>query len=161
MVAARVLGPAGERTVPRRGRSHAPLSSAGLDADDVFDFSNTPALFYYLLPWESPTKYPHVSMAIADDEQRDLIDALERDLPAVVVLESDRLGLPSWDGVANQVRHDDVSVWIHDNYRPWAWTHGFTFLQRRDLDLGLPESFGGEVGREVRSTNLLQGTRTC
>ncbi len=137
------------------------LASAGLGVHDVYDFSNSPALFYYLLPYDSPTRYLHVSMAIRDDSQHELVDELQAAAPPVVAFDSERLGLPEWDYVANQVRHDDVSAWLLDHYRPWASMHGYTFLQRNDLDLPVPAAFGPEPGREIRTGDLLVNTRAC
>ena len=53
------------------------LASADLGVHDVFDFTNSPGLFYYLLPYESPTKFLHVSMAIRDRDQQELIRELD------------------------------------------------------------------------------------
>ena len=137
------------------------LASANLDVDDVFDFTNSPAIFYYLLPYEPPTRFPHVSLAIRDDSQEDLISDLEDKSPKVVVFDTDRLGQPAWDGVANEVRHDDISAWVLDRYQPWASLHGYTFMQRNDLSLALPEDFGPEPDRQIKAAGLLFNSRPC
>ena len=94
----------------------------------VFDFSNSPALFYYLLDQPSPTRYYHVSMAIRAGTQDDLVDELERRRPRLVVFSSYGTGLPSWDYISNQVRHYRVSRYILDNYRPLSAWNGFVFM---------------------------------
>ena len=46
----------------------------------VFDFTNSPALFGFALRYQQPTRYYHVSMAIPLEAQLDLIDDLEASL---------------------------------------------------------------------------------
>jgi hypothetical protein len=100
--------------------------------DLVFDFSNEPALSFYLLQLSPSTRYYHVSMAIRSDTQRDLIEQLGRQQPRVVIFHNDRFGLPSWDGVPNMVRHYLVSEYLLDNYRPLVWLHGHLLMVRAD-----------------------------
>jgi hypothetical protein len=94
----------------------------------VFDFSNSPALFYYLLDRPSPTRYYHVSMAIRARTQDDLVKELARTRPRLVVFSSYGTGLPSWDGISNQVRHYRVSRYLLDHYRPLSAWNGFVFM---------------------------------
>jgi hypothetical protein len=91
--------------------------------DWVFDFSNEPGLYYYLLGQDPHTRYYHVSMAIPEVGQVDLISQLERDQPKLVVFTNDHYGLPAWDSIPNMVRHYDVSQYILDNYTPLLSTH--------------------------------------
>jgi hypothetical protein len=86
--------------------------------DWIFDFSNEPALYYYLLEQQPRTRYFHISMAIPEAAQKDLIGELERTRPKLVVFYSDQGGLPQWDGIPNMVRHYDVSQYILDHYSP-------------------------------------------
>lgn len=110
------------------------LSALVEPGDTVFDFSNAPGLFHYLLDLPPATRYYHVSLAIRQRTQADLIRLLEESRPEVVVLTSDRAGLslPIWDGIANQVRHYDVSQYLLDAYVPVLDAHGFVLMKRRD-----------------------------
>jgi hypothetical protein len=102
--------------------------------DRLFDFSNNPMLFFYLLDRRPSTRYFHVSMAIRKHTQADLIKELERRPPKLVVFSSSpAFGLPSWDGISNQVRHYDVSQHILDHYRPVLDSHTFVLMARDDL----------------------------
>ena len=102
--------------------------------DRLFDFSNNPMLFFYLLDRRPSTRYFHVSMAIRKNTQADLIKELERRPPKLVVFSSSpAFGLPSWDGISNQVRHYDVSQYILDHYRPVLDSHTFVLMARNDL----------------------------
>jgi hypothetical protein len=102
--------------------------------DLLFDFSNNPLLFHYLLDRRPSTRYFHVSMAIRQDTQSDLVKELERRPPKLVVFSSNpAFGLPSWDGIPNQVRHYDVSQYILDHYRPVLDSHTFVLMARNDL----------------------------
>jgi hypothetical protein len=102
--------------------------------DRLFDFSNNPMLFFYLLDRRPSTRYFHVSMAIRKHTQADLIKELERRPPKLVVFSSSpEFGLPSWDGISNQVRHYDVSQYILDHYRPVLDSQTFVLMARNDL----------------------------
>ncbi len=113
----------------------------------LYDFANEPALTYYLLGLRSPTRYFHVSMAMHEANQRDLLDELAKDPPETVLYWGD-LGLAQWDGIVNPVRHYDVSQWLLEHYRPWvALDHQVLYL-RNDIeqpDVGrLAQDVGGE-----------------
>ena len=102
--------------------------------DRLFDFSNNPMLFHYLLDRRPSTRYFHVSMAIRKHTQSDVVKELERRPPKLVVFSSSpAFGLPSWDGISNQVRHYDVSQYILDHYRPILDSHTFVLMARNDL----------------------------
>jgi hypothetical protein len=102
--------------------------------DTVFDFTNAPGLLHYLLDIPPSTRYYHVSLAIRQRTQSDLLRRLEKDRPEAVVLTSDGVGksLPIWDGVANQVRHYDVSEYLLDSYVPVLDSQGFVLMRRRE-----------------------------
>jgi hypothetical protein len=102
--------------------------------DRLFDFSNNPMLFHFMLDRRPSTRYFHVSMAIRKHTQSDLVKELERRPPKLVVFSSSTaFGLPSWDGISNQVRHYDVSEYILDHYRPILDSHTFVLMARNDL----------------------------
>jgi hypothetical protein len=97
--------------------------------DRLFDFSNNPMLFHYMLDRRPSTRYFHVSMAIRKHTQSDVVRELERRPPKLVVFSSSpAFGLPSWDNIPNQVRHYDV-----DHYRPILESHTFVLMARNDL----------------------------
>jgi len=103
--------------------------------DWLFDFSNTPGLYYYLLGRNPHTKYYDVSMTVPEVAQKDLIADLERDRPKLVLFTNDRYGLPEWDNIPNPVRHYDVSQYILDHYRPLLSVHGQIFYADRAANL--------------------------
>jgi hypothetical protein len=117
------------------------VQALGPDAR-LFDFTNQPGLVHYLLGLPSPTRYPHVSMAIREPNQADLIDELAADPPELVLYwSSNILGLGAWDGIVNPVRHYDVSQWLLENYEPWFAIHGELLYIRHDLDKPDPRGF--------------------
>ena len=104
--------------------------------DSVFDFSNNPMLFHYLLDRKPTTRYFHVSMAIRQNTQADLVKQLERRKPKLIVYVSNLfLGLPAWDAISNPVRHYDVSEYILDHYRPLLSSHDYVLMARNGLDV--------------------------
>ena len=68
-----------------------------------------------------------MSYAIRQRTQSDLVRRLKLHPPAVVALTSNGVptAVPTWDGVANQVRHYDVSKYLLDQYVPVADAGGF------------------------------------
>jgi hypothetical protein len=126
----------------------------------LFDFSNNPAVFEFLLGLDPPTRYYHVSLAIRDDAQRELIDDLEAAKPMLIAYHHDHLGLPTWDGIPNEVRHDQVSAYLLGHYRPYGLVAGFTFLVRSDLrppSLSTLGPFAGPASEE----GFLRGVPAC
>jgi hypothetical protein len=91
--------------------------------DWVFDFSNEPALTYYLLGQTPRVRYYHATMAITERAQKDLISELEAHPPKLVLFNDKTYGLLNWDGIPNQVRHYEVSQYILDHYTPLLSTH--------------------------------------
>ncbi len=114
------------------------LDSQLKPGDAVFDFSNTPGLFHYLLERPASNRYYHVSIAIRQRTQTDLIRLLEKDRPEVVVFTSSGIGgSPSvWDEISNQVRHYDVSEYLLDHYVPVDESRSFVLMRRREA--GIP-----------------------
>jgi hypothetical protein len=123
--------------------------------DDVFDFTNEPLLFHYLLERRPATRYFHVSMAMRRHTQADLIRQLERRRPALVVFSSSDLtfGLPVWDQVSNHVRHYDVSEYVLHHYRPLLSVHDFLFMARNDSDFDV----GPELARKLKAPPATKG----
>jgi hypothetical protein len=138
----------------------------------VFDFSNSPGTLHYLLGRQPSTRYYHVGFAIRKRTQSDLVDRLAASPAGVVVLTSDGAfnSLPAWDGVANQVRHYDVSAYLLDHYVPVRAVDGFVLMVPRaggatvdpelyfrvdPCDWGyVPNFFAGGPARNAQSVRL-------
>jgi hypothetical protein len=140
--------------------TRAVIEAVGPDAR-VFDFTNQPAVLYYLLRQPSPTRYFHVSMAIRERNQTDLIDELEADPPELVLYWSTESGLPFWDGITNQVRHYDVSQYILENYRPWVSVRGQLFYLRNDIDPPDTAALAAEVSSAPHTDQLRDELPPC
>jgi hypothetical protein len=132
-------------SLPRVGYAQPGALDEGLIADldtvlrtyggngPVFDMTNSLGYVYFLLDREPATRFLHVSLAITPYSQRLLIDDLAKSQPPVVVYDSTAMGLPTWDGIANDVRHYMVSQYVLDHWVPVLRTHGNLILVRRDL----------------------------
>ena len=105
-----------------------------LPGDTIFDFTNQPALYHFLLGYKPASRYYNVSMAIRRKTQLDLIAELRRAPPKLVVYDSHTGGLGDWDGVPNVVRHYDISRFLLANYLPLARVAGQTFYILKGLD---------------------------
>jgi hypothetical protein len=103
----------------------------------VFDFTNSPGYFYYLLGEDPPTSYFHVSMAVPEYSQEQVVDQLEDSRPELVVVQAP-FGLPGWDGPHNIVRHFMIAQYVLDHYTPVLRARATVFLARNDLIPSLP-----------------------
>jgi hypothetical protein len=108
------------------------------DHGPVFDFTNSPGYFYYLLQQDSPTPYYHVSMTIPEFSQEMLVDQLRKRRPALVAFDSNTIGMPTWDDIRNEVRHYAISQYLLDGWTPVVQTHGVLLMARNDLVHQLP-----------------------
>ena len=129
--------------------------------DAIFDFTNNPGLFHYLLDRPSPTRYYHVSMAIRADTQDDLVKELRRRPPKLVVYSGSATGLQTWDGISNQVRHYRVSRYLLDHYRPLAKWNGYVFMGLKGVRFPPASSFSGKVSGPVQTKGLYPRTQPC
>jgi hypothetical protein len=129
--------------------------------DSVFDFSNQPALVYYLLGQHSQTRYYHMTLAVTEPAQKDLIAELKRDPPKLIVFTDDFFGLLNWDGVANMVRHYDVSQYILDNYTPLLSTHTEIIYGRTSDQLSPSTAQGIPLQQPVVTSDLAFGGYSC
>jgi len=129
--------------------------------DRLFDLSNNPGLFWYLLRLPLATRYYHVSMAIRENTQRDVIAELRRDRPKLVVFSSDWIGLPYWDGISNAVRHYDISRYVLGHYRPLLWSHGLLLLIRNDDRAPPVADLDTRLIERPKTTDLYFRTYSC
>ncbi|HEX6507623.1 MAG TPA: hypothetical protein VF221_08335, partial [Chloroflexota bacterium] len=129
--------------------------------DWVFDFSNEPALYYYLLGYQPHTRYYHISMAIPEVAQKDVIAQLERDPPRLIVFDNALLGIPAWDYVENMVRHYDVSQYILDHYRPLLSTHTQLLLAPVSSDLSAAQASALPLSEPVVTDDLYFSASPC
>jgi hypothetical protein len=119
--------------------------------DTIFDFTNSPGLFHYLLRLRPATRYYHVSMAIRQRTQSDLIHELEQRRPKLVFYSSAVFGLENWDGISNPVRHYDVSQYLLDHYRPLLVSHGYLLMGLEGSKLAPPASIRDLIEPPVTS----------
>ena len=109
-----------------------------LDAGDtVFDMTNASALFHFHLDRKPASRYFHVSLAVREQSQIDVIRDLVASRPKLVVFDG-HFGMPAWDGVHNSVRHYLVSYYLLAHYRPVAVVSNFLILARNDIAGGFP-----------------------
>lgn len=127
----------------------------------IFDFSNNPGLFWYVLRLDAATRYYHVSMAIRQATQHDLIRELQKEQPKIVVFSSDWLGLPFWDGITNEVRHYDVSRYLLDHYRPLLHSHGFLVFARNGAETLPVSDVTSKLDEPAQTTDLYFRTFPC
>jgi hypothetical protein len=128
--------------------------------DPLFDFSNNPAVFHYLLERAPATRYYHVSMAIRRGTQADLVEELDLARPKVVVFTS-MTGMPSWDLISNQVRHYDVSAHVLERYEPLLYHRGFLIFGRKDLSHPSVAGLRARLAAPILTTELYFRNAGC
>jgi hypothetical protein len=129
--------------------------------DWVFDFSNQPALVYYLLGQSPHTRYYHVTMALTERAQKDLISELKHDPPKLIVFTDETYGLLNWDGIPNMVRSYEVSQYILDNYTPLLSTHTQIIYGRTSDQLSPAAAQSLPLQQPVMTSDLAFGGFSC
>jgi len=129
--------------------------------DTLFDFSNEPGLYYYLMANRPPTRYYHVVLAMPEDAQHDVVTRLKSSRPKLVVFTNDRYGLPSWDLIPNQVRHYDISQYLLDNYHPLLDVQSQLILVENDANVPSPAALNLKLTRPLAVNNLYFDAPAC
>lgn len=131
--------------------------------DVVFDFTNDPGVYYYLLNLNlrPGTVFYHVSAAITLPAQQELIAQLRESRPQLVIFDAEGWGLPAWDGISNQVRHYAVSDYLLSAYRPLAWVGRQLVYVRRSAAVTDPGAVRGLVGRVVTTGLYFEPGHDC
>ncbi len=119
----------------------------------VWDFSNSPANFYFFAQFKLLTRYDNISIAIERATQQDVVSELKKANPDVIVYNS-LSGLTVWDGLPNMVRHYDVSAWILRNYRPAVDYAGFVLFTRKSTSVPSTALSSLELSTPIDFSNL-------
>ncbi len=125
----------------------------------VYDFTNSPGYFTYLLQEDLSSRFYTVGVALAEDAQDEVVEDLRANPPAVVVFDALYYGLPAWDGPRNSVRHFEISQYLLDGWTPVASTYGFLFMMRNDLLDSVPAM--PTLHQTVRTEDLYESMPDC
>jgi hypothetical protein len=125
----------------------------------VLDLTNSLGYVYGLLNRAPASRFTHIDMANTPYAMRLVIDDLKRSRPPVVIFDSTATGLPSWDGVANNIRHYEVSQYVLRGWTPILRTHGELLLLRNDLMAGRPPV--PRLSVPPQTAGLWFGTHAC
>lgn len=97
--------------------------------DPIFDFSNQPA-FYFFVDRPNPTRFYQVPMFSPGIFQQEVIAALERAKPKVIIRTSPEQ-YDQFDGIPNALRAQAVAAYIDDCYRFYKSVRGVELWVRR------------------------------
>lgn len=103
---------------------------AGTDGP-VFDFSNAPAIVYFLLNRRPVSRFYDVGNIVTPLSERNAISDLERSRPNVVLFRS--IGMGAWDFIPNEIRDGILSDWLLTHYRPLVMVNGQLLLIRDSI----------------------------
>lgn len=129
--------------------------------DWVFDFSNQPGLYYYILGLKPETQYYHVDLAETSASQEALVSQLESRPPKIVVFDDQMFGSPEWDWIVNSVRHYEVSRYILKNYHPLISVDTQLFYIRNGAGGSPLHALGAPPQAAVVTTRDLYFDRAC
>jgi hypothetical protein len=131
------------------------LSSFLKPGQAIYDFSNQPGLYFYILDYRPAT--PHFFAAFDYDQasQGETIASLEANPPEFAVLYGTAPGgLSTWDGLPNATREYDISQYLLDHYRPFADIDGQIIYVENTASVTIPESLVSEFGSRLTLTDI-------
>jgi hypothetical protein len=96
--------------------------------EPIFDFSNQPA-FYFFVDRPNPTRFYQVPMFSPRAFQSEVLAALERTKPKVIIRTSPEL-YDQFDGIPNSLRAQAVAAYIDDCYRFYKSVRGVELWTR-------------------------------
>lgn len=88
----------------------------------VFDFSNAPAVVYFLLNKKPVSRFYKVGDILTPTAQQNAISDLIRTKPVVILF--DGVGMGTWDFIPNEIRDPILSDWVLSHYRPLVRVNG-------------------------------------
>jgi hypothetical protein len=104
--------------------------------DAVFDFSDQPLLFHFLLGQIPAVRFHEMITVVSPAGQHGLIEELEKHPPKVVIFSSNH-GFNISGVVPRSVRYHEVAEYLLDRYRPYTILNGYIILARTGT---LPET---------------------
>jgi hypothetical protein len=129
---------------------------------EIYDFSNEPGVYYYILDYRPATPHFVVAEDIVPGSQEETIAELRAHPPALVAFAgSDYGSLTSWDGIVNAVRSYDIAEYLLDEYQPLADVGGDIFYANKNLHLQIPRSLASELGSAMTVTDIPFQYPTC
>ena len=107
------------------------------------------------------TRYYHISLAMPDDTQQDVVRRLSQSRPKILVFSDDRLGLPVWDHIPSMVRHYEVSQYILDHYKPLGVVDGQVLFAAVDADVPQISTLGIAPAEALVTDNVYFHIAQC
>ena len=123
------VDPAAEEIRQRIREVRDSVSHLSREGDAMFDFSNQPAL-YFFCDRPNPTRFYQVPVMSPREFQREVIVALERARPPVVIRRSPQ-EFDQFDGIDNSVRAQAVAAYLDDHYTYADTRYGVEIWKRR------------------------------
>jgi hypothetical protein len=130
------------------------LSAFLKPGQEIYDFSNQPGLYFYILDYLPASRHFFASTDYDQASQEKTISDLEANRPEFAVIWSAYGGEPVWDGISNAVRDYDISQYLLDHYRPFADVDGQVIYVRDDASVTIPNSLQAALGPALSLTDL-------
>jgi hypothetical protein len=131
------------------------LSTFLKPGQEIYDFSNQPGLYFYILDYRPATRHFFTATDYDLASQNETIADINNNRPEFVVMGGSADGaLPVWDGVSNAVRDYAISQYLLDHYRPFAEVDGQIIYVRDDATATIPPSLWSALGSQLSVTDL-------
>jgi hypothetical protein len=131
------------------------LSTFLKPGQEIYDFSNQPGLYFYILDYRPATRHFFTGTDLDLGSQNETVADLESNRPEFVIMYGSGDGaLPAWDGISNAVRDYAISQYLLDHYKPFADVDGQVIYVRDDSTATVPPSLSSALGSQLSVTDL-------
>jgi hypothetical protein len=138
------------------------LSAFLKPGQEVYDFSNQPGLYFYMLDYRPATPHFFAAFDFSQASQDETIHSLEANRPEFAILFGTAPGsLSTWDGLPNTAREYDISQYLLDHYRPFADVDGQVIYVEDSAAATIPASLESELGPRLTVTDIPFHYPTC
>jgi hypothetical protein len=131
------------------------LSAFLKPGQEIYDFSNQPGLYFYMLDYRPATPHFFAAFDYSQATQEETIRSLEANRPEFAILYGTAPGsLSVWDGIPNTTREYDISQYLLDHYRPFADVDGQMIYVEDNAPITIPDSLQAELGSRLTQTDI-------
>jgi hypothetical protein len=131
------------------------LSAYLTPGQEIYDFSNQPGLYFYLLDYQPASRHFFTGTDFGQASQKETIADLEANHPEFVIMYGSGDGAMSvWDGISNAVRDYDISQYLLDHYRPFAEVDGQIIYVQDNASVTIPDPLRSALGEQLGVDDL-------
>jgi hypothetical protein len=131
------------------------LSTFLKPGQEIYDFSNQPGLYFYILDYRPATPHFFAAFDYSQATQEETIASLEANQPEFAILFGTSPGsLSVWDGLPNAAREYDISQYLLDHYRPFADIDDQIIYVEDNARVTVPAFLRSDLGVRLTQTDI-------